>query len=587
MATLDQLHTALINADKAGDVSAAQMLAGEIKRMRGSVKTEAPLDPTEGMGTFDRAAAGFGSNLAEKWMGMKQRFGQASQEEVDYQRKLNAPLANTTAGKAGNILGDVALGAGAMVAAPATAGYAGAAGLGGLFGFLRPTAENESAVKNTVLGTGEGLLGQAAGQLAGKGIRAAKAAVEPFYAKGQDAILGRLLQKSAGGGQFAQDAITNLRNAKELVPGSLPTAGQAANNPGIAALERTATATQPEVAAEMAQRFANQNQARGAVLGQLADPAKREFFDQSRQTAAKELYEAAFAQTPDTTPWLKGQFSNLKMRPAFKSAIQEAQERAMNEGIKLDPKNTTQVAHYAKMALDDMIGKAKASGGDAQGLISTRDKLVMVMESKDFAPAYREARSTYAAMSKPINEIDTVAAVQKAATNPLTEQLQPQAFARAMSDQTAQRATGFRGATMENTLSPEAMQQLQAIQADLARSQFAQNAGRGPGSDTIQKLAYSNMIDAAGIPSFLRNLGVGQIAGNLATRGADAIYGRASKEMSTKLAQSMLNPQEVARLLQSGAISFPQYLALQKAGGLLGVTAGGQGMGAGLLVQPE
>jgi hypothetical protein len=261
------------------------------------------------------------------------------------------------------------------------------------------------------------------------------------------------------------------------------------------------------------------------------------------------LYATAFAEVPDATPWLKGQFSQLRMRPAFKDAVLDAQTQAANEGVKLDTKNQTQIAHYAKMSLDDAINKAKAAGSDASGLISTRDKLVSVMESKDFAPSYRVARDTYKQMSQPINEADTAAAIQQASARPLDGQIMPNAFAKALSDRTAQRATGYSGATLENTMSPEALASLNGIKADLARSVAAQNSGRGPGSDTIQKLAYSNMIDQAGIPTWLRNFAPTEMAGNLALKGGNVIYGKASETMANRLAHTMLSPEEAARIM--------------------------------------
>ena len=40
MATIQQLETALVNADRAGDVQAATQLAAEITRLRGAGATE-------------------------------------------------------------------------------------------------------------------------------------------------------------------------------------------------------------------------------------------------------------------------------------------------------------------------------------------------------------------------------------------------------------------------------------------------------------------------------------------------------------------------------------------------------------------
>jgi hypothetical protein len=90
---------------------------------------------------------------------------------------------------------------------------------------------------------------------------------------------------------------------------------------------------------------------------------------------------------------------------------------------------------------------------------------------------------------------------------------------------------------------------------------FASTAGRGGGSDTVQKLAYANMIQQAGIPTFLQNFAPTQIAGNLAQRALGLAYGEANQKLATELAEAMLNPQQAAELMRQ-AKGNPQ---LQKA----------------------
>jgi len=527
-------------------------------------------DPTESMSTTQKALAGVGKAFVDTGRGVGQMLGMVSREDVAKAREQDKALINTTAGKIGNFAGDVVTTL-PLMAVPGANTIKGASLLGAAYGLTRPSESTKETLSNVALGGGGGAVGQIAGQLIGKGINAAKAAAEPLTKEGQNAILGRLLQKTAGGGQFADDAALALQNAKAPVAGFEMTAGQAANNPGIAALERTATAMQPEAAAALGQRFTNQNEALANALGGIADTSKREFFDASRQTAADSLYKQAFAQAPVDSPWIKGQFTQLMKRPAFQDALKEAQTLAANQGLKLDPKNQTQIAHYTKMALDDQI--KNATGNAQRALIETRNKLLTVIESDKFAPAYGEARKTFQAMSQPVNEIDTALAIQKAATRPLDGTIQPAAFARALSDKTAQSATGFRGATLDKVMSPDSMQTLEGIKRALQASDFAKNAGRGPGSDTLQKLAYSNMIDAAGVPTFLRGMGAGQMVGNLASRGADAVYGRANKEMSQKLAEAMLNPQDVAKLMQMKQLPFNDYQKLAAILGYAGATA--------------
>ena len=121
----------------------------------------------------------------------------------------------------------------------------------------------------------------------------------------------------------------------------------------------------------------------------------------------------------------------------------------------------------------------------------------------------------YADKSKPINQMDVVQAILDKSRNPMAESLYPNAYGRALSDDTAQRVLGFGGATLDNVMDPAQLASLNAIKADIQRQSFADTAGRGVGSDTVQKLAYSGLSDAAGIPSFVRALAIGRAGGNL------------------------------------------------------------------------
>jgi hypothetical protein len=98
-------------------------------------------------------------------------------------------------------------------------------------------------------------------------------------------------------------------------------------------------------------------------------------------------------------------------------------------------------------------------------------------------------------------------------------------------------------------MTPESMGTLNNIKEDLTRAEFAKNAGRGTGSDTVQKLAYSNILNQAGVPNFMRNLGPAQIVGNLLSRGGDLAYKDANQRLSEQLAKALLDPAETASLM--------------------------------------
>lgn len=180
MASLEQLSTALVNADKAGDVSAARTLAREIQRMRGPASDIAP-DPSEGGGTLqfgpwdtgiktsqgvDRVLSGAGKAFADAGRGIKQLTGNMSRADVDEAKRLDAPLMATTTGKAGNLLGTAAIAAPAAFI-PGVNTYLGASVLGGAMGALQPVGTDDSRLLNIGLGAAGGAAGKRIGDTLG------------------------------------------------------------------------------------------------------------------------------------------------------------------------------------------------------------------------------------------------------------------------------------------------------------------------------------------------------------------------------------------------------------------------------------
>ena len=72
----------------------------------------------------------------------------------------------------------------------------------------------------------------------------------------------------------------------------------------------------------------------------------------------------------------------------------------------------------------------------------------------------------------------------------------------------------------------------------MARTKFADTAGKGVGSDTVQKLAYSNLMNQSGLPISANN------------RIGKFVYGDVNEQLKDKLAETMLSPQETLRLMR-------------------------------------
>lgn len=158
------------------------------------VDAEAMADPTSGMSSFDRAAAGAGKAVTDLWRGAKQMGATALdyiaprspalsdlvtgrdparaaavQREIDEARALDAPLMRTTAGKVGNFTGNV-LAAVPTMFIPAANTYTGAAIVGSGMGALQPTSGDESRLVNTALGGAAGVAGQFIGNKAANAV---------------------------------------------------------------------------------------------------------------------------------------------------------------------------------------------------------------------------------------------------------------------------------------------------------------------------------------------------------------------------------------------------------------------------------
>ncbi len=590
------------NADKKGTPEFDTVARAYQQAKQKVAAPEMNLDPTVGMSGFDKFAAGAGKAIVDTGRGLRQLGSyvgignqDAIQNDINQAKTMDAPLMNTGAGLAGNVTGQIGMALAPAGALARTGGLAakagqawlmpqtlaGAAGAGAAQGFVQPTATGESRAFNTGIGAAGGAIAPAIGTL----YKTGKALVQPFTQGGQEQIAGRALQR------FATDpaSIDAAAGAAQLVPGSMPTLAEATGDIGLAQLQRSLR-NNPDANQAITQRMMANQEARSTALQDIAgNPADRASWVKARGDVATENYGAAMASTPEMTPWIKGQITQLQQRPSFQKAWPKAVEMAQEDGLKLDPSNVVQVAHYTKLALDDAIGGAKAGGlaGEAHAITGTRDKLVSLMESKDFAPAYREARQTYADMSKPINQMDVGQFLQNKLQPALSDfgatvRTTPQQYAQALrnGDQTARQATGFAGAKLENILSPEHFAMVNNIGKDLGRSAQAQELGMAKGSPTAQNLLGHDVLQEAlkgtGIPRGLIQSG---LAETFLARPASIVAKPMEQKIMGLLGNAALDPKEAKRLLDlarkrglfAGLESAAPYAVQPGVGGSMGL----------------
>lgn len=578
MASIAELQDALQNAHAAGDTKAATALADEIVRMR---NVPAPQLNPASQADFPEATptnnflAGLGKAISDAQRGAYQvglgpqdspfnlaryfdgRYA-ASQKQQDQVTKQDAPLLKTGAGVAGNLTGN-AITSLPFAVMPGVNALPGAALAGGLYGYLQPTGTNDSRLLNT--GEGSALFG--AVPILKAAVGGVKSLIQPMFQGGREAVVGNTLNRFAGNDAATMAA---LQNPKQFVPNSMPTAAEATMNPGLAMLEGGAQTRTPEAKAAFTQRQNANTAARADALRTVAgDPGQMDFYTANRDATAKDLYAKAFAETPDDSPWIKGQVTQLMKRPAFVDALKQGQETALNLGIPVDPtmpEHAPQILHYTKLALDDAISKEIASGGSAAGLQDTQRKLVSLMESKGFSPSYREARDTFKQMSAPINQMEVGQYLYNKAVPALndyggTARTRAQAFADAMrnADATAAKATGFPGAKMDSVMSPDQMATLNGVAQDLSRRAAVEDMMRGIGSNTAQNLATHNIMSQIAGPLGLPSSVSEKLMGTLLTTpylGGILEFGAKSGEaaLQRELANTLLDPIRAADLMK-------------------------------------
>jgi hypothetical protein len=423
------------------------------------------------------------------------------------------------------------------------------AGTGAVSGALQPIEGGQTgadlynemgsnARTGALIGTGVGAFAPVVGQAVEKGYRAGKAIIEPFLESGKEKILGRFLREMSGGEEAK--AMRNLANVQELVTGSQPTAAQAAGVPSLAALERTAIATSPVAGNLMAQRQLQNTQAQANALRNIAPASRTSKYVDFREQVADDLYSDALkplnlGTLDDKT---SAQINNLIKRPAIKDAMEVAKETSANRGMDIaDPAGSMLGLHRTKIALDKKIGEVKAryerdkiksaSGDELDGLMNAKTGLLNFMEK--ISPTYKTARVNYERLSKPIEQLESIAKLADKSISPETEKIYISQFSK-----------GLKELKQSGVVSDRQIARLEAIKQDLARGKFAAEAGKGVGSDTVQKLAYTNLMNETGLPISASN------------RLGKFVYGDVNEELRNKLAEAMISPQETLRLMRLG-----------------------------------
>lgn len=376
-------------------------------------------------------------------------------------------------------------------------------------------------------------------------------------------------------------AIVNaLRGQTEIVPGSLPTAAQAAAPVGatrFSAMGESAARTTPTpfFEREQAQKAAQL----AAVQSVGKTPTELKAAEAVRSATAKELYGIS----DDAMVAADKTFTSLLNRPSMDKVIARASELAAEKGVPFQigqnrppqtiasaildaegkPMGVTTIPgevakypgsslHMMKMAFDDLVKNPERFGigaNEVSAIKGTRGNFLNWVEDK--APSYKVARETFAAQSKPINQMEVGQFLEGKLTPALGEEsarLRATGYATALDQApgTIKRATGqSRFESLGQIMTPEQIAVLESVRDDLARAKLAESqasAARGAGPNV--NLMGTETLGNVRAPNFINN--VTTVANDILRR----LQGKLDQKLAIELAAEMLDPAAAAAALE-------------------------------------
>jgi hypothetical protein len=470
-----------------------------------------------------------------------------------------------------------------------------AIGFGAAGGASAPVTEGDDYWDQKATDTGVGaatggVIPGAAKVIGGAGKIVYHGLIEPWAKPA--AIKGRAYLEAAG--DKVKQISDLLTENRQIVPGSAPTAGEAAapaKRAEFSALQESAAKAKPS---EYFARGEEQNAARIEALNEFAgNPAKRAEAAAQRSARAAPHYEAGVNQTAPTSG-----LKDLAERPSTGAVLKRA-ERLMEEKDKsfaplfpngLPRQMSGEEAQAVKLAFDDMIKlhpKSAMDTAEVEAIKATRNEFVGWME-KNF-PELGRGRKLYKMGSGPVNEMDTGEALVEKLTPALraTDTPRSTAFANAVRDSasTIKKATGEpRFEKLEQVLTNRSLQTTHNVADDLARQDLHKDLGRAGSKaapDAIALATHNLQSQLGGPPPTLLHRGV-----MLANAIINRLEGRVNKKLAAEMAAEMLNPPGVAKSLAEAqardirnkaiADAIQHYQRPAIAGGASAIAQGGQ-----------
>ena len=441
----------------------------------------------------------------------------------------------------------------------------------------------------------------AAGALAGRGAdQAIKAPfkwagekvrniADPWLPGGVDRAVGRTAVEAAG--PKRQAVIEALRQNRQIVPGSAPTAGEAAAGAGSAEFSGLQRIVEGRKPSEYFGRATAQESARVAALRGIGKtPADITAAEAARATATWPMREKALEGANVvgvSTQKLMRQIRGVESQPGIRASDVVSKTMAdvkdkINTFTSKDGFINAKDLYTIRKEVGNTIRKnAEATANWDKRLAAglERDLQRNIDDAIEAAggTGWKDYLSTYSSMSKPINQMQVGQELERSLTTPLGATERPAAFAQALRNapQTLKRSTGSpRYESLDEVLEPQQMQGVTNVLDDLKRGAMHEQlakAGTGKARDLVGQISPS--LPAAGMfnpkYSVLRALS-NRLAGRIEGKSVD------------RLAEAMQDPQLIARLMQEASPSERAALVQALTGGRALGTSMGAGVGAGV-----
>lgn len=435
---------------------------------------------------------------------------------------------------------------------------------GGAIGATQPTVNEGERAGNTAFGSGAGFVGAAIPLAVGATGRTVRSAGEALTDAGAQRRAVRTIRDEA-----SDPAALMVRNPSQ-VPGVRRSLYDESLDPGVARLETQARGQ----GSGWAEMDSANNAFRSDALREFSgDAVALRAATRDRKAATDPLRNAAMADGGVDVAPVQGQLAEMieksAARPTRQAPLLDAQASLAKAG------DSVEGLYTSRQFIDDLLqGKV---GGDRNYARAARADLLTVKSTLDqqikaVSPNFGNYLDEFIARSGNVNRMQVGQALMNRGSgglDPVTGayMLQPGKFGAQVKniDALAEKATGFKGATAERSLGPQAMATVNSVNDDLTRSASRLQRGSGGGSHTASQTELGKRLA-------LKALAVKVPGINLAVAFLDQ---QGAKRLVGAMDAVLQNPESYRQIASKLSASDQRLLemALSRAGGSAGAIA--------------